>query len=407
MKRVYKGFLPVLLIFSIFGCTAMSPRISPDTGRIRILLMGEPFGKQYGPYQILKGDPLFETTPVIAFSYYWPKEVIQKSVRVNMPRIYGQLTDEYDVISLQFAETDSIPTGMKPWFNKAVKEDGLGLFFLGVRWSYSEWLTMTTLSDVVPVDTVPVSDNAYSYSRSKVGIRIIKPEHPLISSVPWSEVGRYGFLPLYNVVKSKEGSEVLANVVPILRPESSFLVWWDFGNGRTLTQTASHDDRDIEFTRWEYHSDWVSNIHIFLAGQEIPQNYLLRHELKRKLWNCGLERGIIISTVEFVSSLGGNSLLIEQSLVDIDHKIREAEGLYLERDYEGGMALVEEAMVEFKVITNDAMELKDRTFMWIYIIEWLILISTSMVTGTLVWGLMVRRLLYREVKTTSLSRIVA
>jgi hypothetical protein len=114
----------------------------------------------------------------------------------------------------------------------------------------------------------------------------------------------------------------------------------------------------------------------------------------------------VISLIEFVSKLGGNSYGVEQSYADIDDKVREAEEFYLEHEFELGLTLALEALDEFEAVAGEAMELKDRTFMWIYAIEWLVLLSTSMVTGTLVWGLMLKRVLYREVRITSLSRMV-
>lgn len=81
--------------------------------------------------------------------------------------------------------------------------------------------------------------------------------------------------------------------------------------------------------------------------------------------------------------------------------------MYLGHEFEKGLALANKALVDLEETADEAMELKDQTFMWIYAIEWLILMATSMGTGTMVWGLMVRRFLFREVRTTRMSRMVA
>jgi dolichyl-phosphate-mannose--protein O-mannosyl transferase len=57
-----------------------------------------------------------------------------------------------------------------------------------------------------------------------------------------------------------------------------------------------------------------------------------------------------------------------------------------------------------KEIEGRAMELKDRSFMWIYISEWLAVTGTLFVTGFLVWTLMVRRRLYRDISVTKARR---
>jgi hypothetical protein len=404
-----KGFLrksaPALLILTICGGVAMSPRKSSDTGRVRVLFIGQPMGGDAANrnYAYLESDPFIDPTPVIAWSYYWPDEVIRKSVRMYMPRNYENLIEGYDVISLQYADMEKLCDYAK-WFSDAIGKDGLGLYLMGVGWSYANWFD-TTVADVLPVDLVRIPETALSYRRMVVGVRILKPEHPLISSVPWSKAGQYGHFPIYNVVSPRDGSEVLANVVPFLEQESPFLVWWDIGKGRTLTQTSSYDDVDALFTEWDFYPDWDSNIHLFSAGQDIPQNPYLVHKLRSALWDCRVQRGGVISLIDFVSELGGNPLDIEKSLTNADDKIKEAETMYLSQEFEKGLVLTNEALLDLEKADDEAMKLKDRTFIWIYTIEWLILMATSMGAGTMVWGFMIRRYFFREVITTRLSRI--
>ena len=48
---------------------------------------------------------------------------------------------------------------------------------------------------------------------------------------------------------------------------------------------------------------------------------------------------------------------------------------------------------------KEAVKLKNQALFWVYVIEWLAITGTAMLTGFLTWSLMVRRKLYREVKT--------
>ena len=48
-----------------------------------------------------------------------------------------------------------------------------------------------------------------------------------------------------------------------------------------------------------------------------------------------------------------------------------------------------------------AVKLKDRALLWIYIIEWLAILATAMICGSVLWALMIRRRLYREVQATT------
>jgi hypothetical protein len=49
-----------------------------------------------------------------------------------------------------------------------------------------------------------------------------------------------------------------------------------------------------------------------------------------------------------------------------------------------------------------ALEQRKRALFWIFLVEWLVVSGTSMITGTVVWTLMVRRKVYREVGRTRL-----
>jgi hypothetical protein len=62
-----------------------------------------------------------------------------------------------------------------------------------------------------------------------------------------------------------------------------------------------------------------------------------------------------------------------------------------------------EANDEVKQISNEMMKAKNRAMRWIFIIEWLAVTSTGMVCGFILWTVMVRRKLYREVDATRLS----
>jgi hypothetical protein len=43
--------------------------------------------------------------------------------------------------------------------------------------------------------------------------------------------------------------------------------------------------------------------------------------------------------------------------------------------------------------------------MWVYIIEWFVAVSTLFISGFILWTLMVRRRLYREIDATRLKAI--
>ena len=59
-------------------------------------------------------------------------------------------------------------------------------------------------------------------------------------------------------------------------------------------------------------------------------------------------------------------------------------------------------MERFVDIESESAKIRRRALVWIYVTEWIAVTGTSMLAGFLLWSLMVRRRLYREVTTTRL-----
>ena len=63
-----------------------------------------------------------------------------------------------------------------------------------------------------------------------------------------------------------------------------------------------------------------------------------------------------------------------------------------------GTQLVEDV----NTFTEETLKFKDRALLWVYVTEWLVVSGTFLMASFVVWSLMVKRRLYREVKQTRL-----
>ncbi len=52
---------------------------------------------------------------------------------------------------------------------------------------------------------------------------------------------------------------------------------------------------------------------------------------------------------------------------------------------------------------GESVRIRRRALMWIYLTEWLVVTGTAMFCGFVLWTLMVKRRLYREIETTKLA----
>ena len=412
--------LLILVIIPILPISLVNADVDgePDIGIVRVLYIGGiGSGGPLQYYVSLINDPFFDVSPVQGHiphstlgSDITP-EVAQRLVRKYMPRNYGELAN-YDVISLGYPDAQLFKPEYKSWFSKAVMEESLALTFTGQHVGGHTWLwewVESTVGEVLPIQRATSSE---SYGDSRYSepaiIRVTKPEHPLMTSLPWSSMGRHGVMAGYTIIGARQGSEVLAEVVPTFGQAYPFLVWWDVGQGRSLAIMTlfSQEKRNPNdpFYDWPYIVDFACNYHLYAAGHRIPQEPLVIHEIRSTAVDSQVARNMLVESIEFISKLGGNTVQLEEMLREAEDKVREARQSYLNYEFETSLALAREVASRLGEIAQTTVKIKDQTLLSIYLIEWTVLMSTTMVTGVLMWNLMVKRRLYEEVKTTRMTK---
>jgi hypothetical protein len=132
----------------------------------------------------------------------------------------------------------------------------------------------------------------------------------------------------------------------------------------------------------------------------IPSDVSLTHKLRLQIGLYSSEKGLLLSLMEFADTFGANTNELNQNLADTEELRKLADELWIQEDYVGSLAALEDALASLDEDMDDAVKAKDRALFWVYIIEWLSVMGTSLATGVVVWTLMVRRRLYREVGAT-------
>jgi hypothetical protein len=138
----------------------------------------------------------------------------------------------------------------------------------------------------------------------------------------------------------------------------------------------------------------------FSTGRDLPTDPLRLHEFRTGLYNFRIRESILISLLEFAERFGANPLPLNADLDGVNSLMREGEELYLDWDFDAAIERAAQAADSLKELESEALELKDRALLWIYLLEWFVVAGISMLAGTLLWSIMVRRRLYREVGTT-------
>ncbi len=383
--------------------------------RVNVLYTGDPYPGET-PYIYMKSEPMLITTPIQASKdYLWgiySSSEIERAIRLYMPRSYSSLLDQYDVVIVSDANVASFTDDHLEWFKRGVSNQALALVMIGGHETYGtnghhpDW-GQTPVGQVLPVKTV-----YGGYEGGK--LKILDSENPFMRSLPWRP--DLNFLQRYasNMVEEKPGAEVLAvaTVTQELVYERKYLNWknpffstWNFNDsGRVFAMTGDWTPGGgARFLEWDYIQDFVTNLMLYCTGNDIPKDLDLVHTVRSRITSFSNRKLIITSLVDFVDNFGADPSRVLKKVEEVDRVAEKARDLYLQQDFSGALEAIDRALGMMEEAENLAQEVKDSALLWIYVSEWLAVTGASLICGFLLWTLMVRRRLYREVTTTRLD----
>ncbi len=392
--------LACLMLASTGSCMAREPRQDPATAKVRLLYIGDYVGPDT-PARILEQEPLLTVSGVPATLAWYQKKFIRKFMRIYMPRTYEALSLGDDVILFSDAGVRLFEPRHFNWFKDAVVKDGLGLVMVGGVESFGAepgrppWIG-TTVAEILPVEGIFQSFNG------AVGtVQIVDHENEFIASLPWETlVPPTNTFLRFNDLILKTGADLLA-LLTAGGLENPFLATWIQGKGQTFAMGADWTPAGgVNFMRWEYYGDYASNLVLYVAGVKVPTEHELRHVYKTHIMKYQEEKVLLIATLDFVEKFNVNTRSLVMAIGANDDRRKEAESLYIEQNFQESVSVMEEVRVRMEELTEESLRLRDRALLWVYVIEYLVVSATSLIAGTVLYTLMIRRRLYREVELT-------
>lgn len=392
--------LPVLIILltslASMAALARELRADPATGRVRVLYIGDAMGIP-NPFPILDQEPSLYTTAVYACTHHQRLEQIKKSLRAYMPRTYSRFLN-HDVVILSDANRKAFTGKQLSWMKEGVVEDGQGLVMIGGAESFvagggaSSWRP-TEVADVLPCDMLPNPPPPIQpKGRSRLilelqrgCIKVNDPDDVFVRSLPFDEVSNYALYPSGGSLVDK-------------RP---FLMWWDIGEGRSMAQSGDWTPAaGSTFMGWEYYPDYCINMMLFLAGVQLPEDLEVTHLLRRRMMESKEGIDTLYAMSDMIERLGGNTQALNLMVIGIASKRTEAVRLYVEARPEEALDVFDSVLVMCKETMDEALRVRDRASFWIFFTEWCVVTGTFMFAGGVLWMLMVRRRLFKEVEYT-------
>jgi uncharacterized membrane protein len=408
MQRAFSSSKWVVIVACLLfiSSTCLAQRSDPETGRVRILYIGDGWGPS--PVPLLQSDPAFTVISVPTSTLHadfhatvdsFNAEAIRKLVRLYMPRNYEAMLSKHDMTVLSDANPFFMNENHLTWIRDSVTNEGFGMLMVGGVESFGapKGTPWTPLEDMLPVDITLDLGGGYYYPSFKV-----EParDHPFTRSLPWETIPLFHGM---NRLTLKPPAVLLLKAEGHPHPPLSY---WEFGEGRSVAHAPDFtpvSGQDV--MRWEYYLDYVGNIAYLATGSDIPEDYLLIHSLRTGFWSIRVRLTSVADTLNFVEKFGANTNPIERKMGKAEDLVRHAEDLYVRKEYDsarGKLEDIDDAMVELQ---EDAMTLKDQALFWVYAVEWTVTAGTSLLAGFIVWTLMIRRRLYREVSGTRLYTV--
>ena len=321
-----------------------------------------------------------------------------------MPRTYSRVISGFDVIVLANANRFAVGPGNIEMLARAVGEGGLGLYMSGGWESFGghnhpSWGS-TSIGELLP--TVDVEESWVSHPRGGLNLVITNWDHEFIRSLPWEREKAHFMSDLHhNIVTAKEGSQVLALVRYLAQDDPAMVTWELVGGNRVFALTGQ--THVMAVGPWTYYLDFGANLMIYLDGRPVPQDIDLVHSLRATMQGVAIRRSLLMSLLEFCDSFGANTDVIMLRITRLNDRAAEATPLYLQLQFQETLDAYRMIEEDLESVERDAIRLKDRALLWVYLIEWLAVSGVAMVCGSVLWSIMIRRKLYRDVKTTKLE----
>jgi len=396
----------ISLVLTLFGLLLHAPPShSLEDGRIGVLYVG--CLARSPPFRSMKADPLFSMGFVQATLRDWagmPESEVHRMVRIYMPRTYSDLIGGYDVLVLANANRMAVGPHIDK-LRRGVGEGGMGFLmsggwesFGGTGASYPDW-GQTTLGRLLPTEDV------IGVWTEDGRLVIDDPDHELIRSIPWSLNDPVLGSPVrwhHNPVTVRLGGQQLAHVICLVGEEDPLMVTWELGNNaRVFALTSEIHALAWYGAPWTYVVDFGSNLMIYLDSREVPQDIGLVHNARSKIAEVDTRRSLLFALLDFCESFGANTERVLSNIAKMDEEIDKATPEYLQLRFEDMLETYRSVEGMLSEIEEDAVKLKDRTLLWVYVVEWLAVTGTMLVCAFILWSTMVRRKFYKEVRISA------
>jgi hypothetical protein len=192
-------------------------------------------------------------------------------------------------------------------------------------------------------------------------------------------------------------------------PKAPYLLSWEYGQGTTWSQADSYThlwwSSYFRPTQNEFGHDILVNMILYALGMDLPRDVVVVHQLRKSFEHYSVRKMLIFSLLDFVEKMGGRTDSILRELSKNDEVFERSRSLFAEQKYEESRTTFDSSLAGLDAIELLGMKTKSRVLLWTYVIEYLVVSATFLLSASLLYEIMVRRRLLRQVDTTRHSPI--
>jgi len=403
--------IPRIHITAFLAALLLTVSLGAVTGqKIRVLALGQVMPAECPLPHWFPNDPLLQLslipTDTDTISSFTMEEA-RRYVRMYFPRTERDLL-AFDFFIYPDANLQPLSDVQIRRLSDAVVKNGRSaLVTMGGGLNSPEgnvWYTWlgTTLAEAMPVKMDP----AMKRPDSSFSIKITKEDPPVLSMFKPLGIERVvGYH--YTTLFEKEGADIWAVVKPFTyyKSDTPWLVSISYPGGGNFWTVAD----DIDHGWWwymhhhyenPYSFDVLVNIILQGRGRRLPTNIEIVHKAREEFKSFSERRQVLVSIMDFVEKFGGNVRKVEEMVADLEGLRREAEREYTSQDFDGAFDLLKEAERLSAAAMVKAMKIKNQSLFYVYLIEWFTVTGTLLISGSVLYSLMVRRSRFREVRIT-------
>jgi hypothetical protein len=391
----------ILILALLLGVPTGIAAAKDPPRKIMAMFLGDVIDQTggYNTFTVIDYDPAIQATLIPSVpQFVGGYDNAYRNLRVYMPRTYERLVEEYQMMVFSDADRLVFKAEWIGWLSSSVTDHGLALLWLG---SIEEETVLagwdgTTVAEILPARQAPGQYTIQSFFY----VRILDHSEPLMQALPWEKTPG---LANVNAQIPKKGSEYWAKLTSVAG-EYPLMTYWGIGEG-TVLNFASKFPVGVQ--------PWASNWHLFpqamiylayrAAGKTLPDDPYIFQSVISAFIEFIETNSLLESMLAWVETFGGNPQKLRDRVRALEETKVRAEDTYLDGDIAGALAIMEEAKVEQSAVRVAASNAKDEALFWVYVVEWFALTGTFLISSYVLWALMVRRKLYKDVAVSRLE----